>query len=102
MCLILVDKKRINTFMADNQHRHWILPIHLGGDYRPENSELLSPEAHAEAHRLLWEQHGHINDYVVWKSLLAITPEVQALPIAEQNAIRNAERNRIKRELGIV
>ena len=20
--------------MADNQHRHWILPIYLGGDYR--------------------------------------------------------------------
>ena len=48
--------------MADNQHRHWILPIYLGGDYRESNAEWLSPQDHAEAHRLLWEQHGHIKD----------------------------------------
>ena len=88
--------------MADNQHRHWILPIYLGGDYRESNAEWLSPENHAEAHRLLWEQHGHIKDYITWKSLSVITPEVQKLPMAEQEVIRRRERDRIKAELGIV
>lgn len=50
-------------------HRHHILPRHAGGTNAPENIVRLSVADHAEAHRLLYEQHGHWQDYYAWKSL---------------------------------
>lgn len=41
----------------------------MGGPDTPENLVELSVEEHAEAHRKLWEEHGHIQDYCAWKGL---------------------------------
>lgn len=45
----------INTLM---KHIHHIIPKHMGGSDDPANLTELSVEEHAEAHRLLYEQHG--------------------------------------------
>lgn len=47
-------------------HKHHIIPRHAGGTDDPSNLiELTIPE-HAEAHRVLWEQHGRIQDKLAW------------------------------------
>lgn len=50
-------------------HKHHIIPRHMGGSDDPDNLVDLTVENHAEAHRMLWEQHGNIKDYYAWKGL---------------------------------
>jgi len=51
------------------KHKHHIVPRHMGGTDDPTNLIELSPEEHAEAHRKLYEEHGHWQDYVAWQGL---------------------------------
>jgi len=53
-------------------HKHHIIPRHMGGTDNPENIIELSVEDHAEAHRLLFEQHGHWEDYLAWQGLAGL------------------------------
>jgi hypothetical protein len=48
---------------------HHIIPKHMGGTNDPENLIELTVEEHAEAHRKLYEEHGHWQDHVAWKAL---------------------------------
>lgn len=41
----------------------------MGGSDDPSNIIELTIEEHAEAHRKLYEEHGHIQDYLAWKGL---------------------------------
>jgi hypothetical protein len=41
----------------------------MGGTDDPSNLVELTVEEHAEAHRLLWEEHGNVYDYIAWKGL---------------------------------
>lgn len=50
-------------------HKHHIIPKHAGGTDDPSNLILLTVEEHAEAHRLLYEEHGRLQDYYAWKGL---------------------------------
>ena len=50
-------------------HKHHIIPKHMGGTNNPSNLIELTVEEHAEAHRLLWEQYGNWQDNVAWKAL---------------------------------
>ncbi len=50
-------------------HRHHIIPRHAGGTDDPSNIVELTIEEHAEAHRLLYEEHGHWEDKVAWLGL---------------------------------
>jgi len=56
----------INNYM---KHIHHILPQYLGGTDDPSNLIELTVEEHAEAHRLLYEQHGNWQDYCAWQAL---------------------------------
>jgi hypothetical protein len=49
--------------------RHHIVPKHMGGTDDPSNITLLTRSEHAEAHRLLYVQHGKWQDYWAWKFL---------------------------------
>jgi hypothetical protein len=58
-------------------HKHHIIPKHAGGTDHPSNLIALSIEDHAEAHRVLWEQHGLTADFVAWKMLSGKTDEAE-------------------------
>lgn len=51
------------------RHIHHIIPKHAGGTDDPSNLVSLTLEEHAEAHRLLYEKYGRIEDKVAWKAL---------------------------------
>lgn len=50
-------------------HIHHIIPRHMGGSNDPSNLKTVTIPEHAEEHRLLYEEHGHWQDYVAWKCL---------------------------------
>lgn len=50
-------------------HIHHIIPKYLGGTDDPSNLVELTVEQHAEAHRLLYEQHGRLQDKIAWLAL---------------------------------
>ena len=56
----------------DIYHKHHIIPKHAGGTDDPSNIVQLSIEEHAEAHRILFEQYGRIQDKLAWKGLLGM------------------------------
>ena len=53
-------------------HKHHIVPRHMGGSDDASNLVELTIEEHAEAHRMLFEQHGHWQDELAWKGLAGI------------------------------
>jgi len=55
-------------------HKHHIIPKHMGGSDDPNNLIELTIEEHAEAHRVLYEKHGHTQDKVAWLGLAGIMP----------------------------
>jgi hypothetical protein len=59
------------------KHKHHIIPKHAGGSNDPSNLIELSVEDHAEAHRILWEQHGMTADFVAWKMLSGKSSEAE-------------------------
>lgn len=54
------------------KHKHHIVPKHMGGSDDETNLVELSVEEHAEAHRLLYEQYGKIQDKLAWQGLAGI------------------------------
>lgn len=54
------------------KHKHHIIPRHIGGTDDPSNIIELTVEEHAEAHHVLWEQHGRYQDYYAWQGLSGI------------------------------
>ena len=53
-------------------HNHHIIPRHAGGTDDPSNLIRLTIPDHAEAHRVLWEQHGRWQDKNAWKLLQSL------------------------------
>jgi hypothetical protein len=51
------------------KHKHHIIPKHMGGTDDTENLIELTIEEHADAHRILFEKYGKIEDYWAWKGL---------------------------------
>ena len=51
------------------KHKHHIIPRHAGGTNDPSNLILLTITEHAEAHRLLYEEHNRWQDRVAWQTL---------------------------------
>lgn len=51
------------------KHKHHIIPRHAGGTDDQSNIVELTIEEHAEAHRLLYEQHGRQEDKWAWLGL---------------------------------
>jgi hypothetical protein len=51
------------------KHKHHIIPRHMGGTNDRSNLIELTVEEHAEAHRLLYEQHGLLQDKLAWLGL---------------------------------
>lgn len=62
-------------------HWHHIIPKHAGGTDDPSNLVRLTVAEHADAHRLLWEQHGRPEDKLAWLLLSGKTEEAEAARI---------------------
>lgn len=58
--------------MNEPTHIHHIIPKHMGGTDDPSNLIQLTVEEHAEAHRKLYEQYGHLEDKLAWQGLLGL------------------------------
>lgn len=72
------------------KHKHHIVPRHAGGTDDPENIVELTIEEHAEAHRLLWEEHGRWQDRIAWLSLAGkIGHEERLYEIARNSNLGN-------------
>lgn len=65
----------------ETYHWHHIIPKHAGGTDEPSNLVRLTITEHAEAHRLLWEQHGRPEDKLAWLLLAGKTHEAEAARI---------------------
>jgi hypothetical protein len=77
-------------------HKHHIIPRHMGGTDDPSNLVSLTPAEHAEAHRLLYEQHGHWQDYVAWQGLSKLDANFDA---AKQAIIEGGRKGAAKSNL---
>jgi len=63
-------------------HIHHIIPRHMGGTDSPDNLIELTIEQHAEAHRILFEQHGHWQDRVAYLGLSGLLERGEAAQLA--------------------
>jgi len=90
------------------KHIHHILPKYLGGSDDPSNLIELTVEEHAEAHRLLYEQHGNWQDYCAWQSLSGQMGQDEAMfmarsrggrkPMSEESKAKLRESCRLRTE----
>ena len=67
-------------------HKHHIVPRHMGGSGDPENLIELTVEEHAEAHRKLFEEYGHWQDYVAWQGLAGLIPKEELVKRIQSEA----------------
>lgn len=78
-------------------HKHHKIPRHAGGTDSANNIILLTVEQHADAHKLLWEQHGKLQDKLAWKMLSSKTEEAELIRVelsklGFQNMLADPER----------
>lgn len=73
-------------------HKHHIVPKHMGGSDDPSNLIELTVEEHAEAHRKLFEQHGHWQDKIAWQALTGQIGLDEAIQEARGAANRGKKR----------
>ena len=78
--------------METIKHKHHIIPKHAGGSDEPENLIELTIAEHAEAHRLLYEEHGRWQDKIAWEMLSGQIGKEQAVLEAKGAANRGRKR----------
>jgi hypothetical protein len=73
----ITHRNLLNHTYGVMKHKHHIIPKHMNGSSDPSNIISLSVEEHAEAHRILWEEHGKTEDFMAWKMLSGKTEEAE-------------------------
>jgi hypothetical protein len=66
----------------------------MGGTDDPSNLIELSVEEHAEAHKKLFEEHGHWQDYLAWQGLSKIIPREELISMVQSEAAKERLRNK--------
>jgi hypothetical protein len=61
------------------KHKHHIIPKHIGGSNDPSNLIELTIAEHADAHRILYEQYGRIEDKCAWLGLSGLMGKEEIL-----------------------
>ena len=79
----------INNYM---KHIHHIIPRYLGGTDDPSNLIELTVEEHAEAHRLLYEQHGNWQDNCAFLALTGRIGQEEILRMKQGMANKGRKR----------
>lgn len=75
--------------MMTYTHKHHIIPKHIGGPDISTNIVELTIEEHAEAHRILYENHGRWQDYLAWKAISGIIGHEEVIWLANSLAAKN-------------
>lgn len=75
------------------KHTHHIIPKHMGGTDEPNNLIELTIEEHADAHKKLYEEFGHWQDYVAWQGLAKLDEKFDA---AKQAMIEGGKKGAAK------
>lgn len=70
------------------KHKHHIIPKHAGGADDPSNLIELTVEEHAEAHRVLYETYGRIQDKVAYLGLANLAPTAELVYILQTEGMR--------------
>jgi hypothetical protein len=78
------------------KHKHHIIPKHMGGSSDPENIIELSIEEHAEAHRLLYEEHGRPQDYAAWKGLSGMMNKQEIIHFLQSTCSTKSNQERLE------
>lgn len=77
-----------------NTHKHHIIPRHMGGTNDLSNLIELSVADHAEAHRLLYENHGKYEDLYAYQALSGqISSDKARREVCRQRMIANNPTN---------
>lgn len=79
---------RLNKFM---NHKHHIIPKHMGGPDDPSNLVELTVEEHAEAHRKLYEEHGHLQDKLAWLGLLKLIDTAEIVRTLQSEGMKGSK-----------
>jgi hypothetical protein len=85
--------------MAKLLHRHHIIPTHAGGTNDQSNIILLTVTEHAEAHRILYEKHGHWQDKTAWLGLAGIISHEDAVLRAHQSMLGKSHTSETKQKM---
>jgi hypothetical protein len=73
----------------------------MGGTDDPENIILVTPEEHANEHRILYEKYGKIEDYLAWKGLSGLIGKEEIIMTLMQENGKKAGKNAVDKKLGI-
>lgn len=95
-------------------HKHHIIPRHAGGTDDISNIIELTVEAHAEAHKVLYEAHGRWQDKAAWQALsgqitgdearrLAVSKALKGVPKSKEHRakLKEARKSRPSTTLGM-
>lgn len=89
---------RVRVMSKTIYHVHHIIPKHAGGTNDPSNLIKLTIEEHAEAHKILWEQHGKQQDYIAWQALLGNITSEEARIMAVSNALKGVSKSKKQKQ----
>lgn len=70
------------------KHKHHIIPKHAGGTDDPVNLIELTIEEHANAHKVLYEQYGRIQDKVAYMGLLKLAPNAELMYMLRSESMK--------------
>lgn len=75
------------------KHIHHKIPKHMGGTDDSNNLVELTVEEHAEAHKILYEQYGHWQDYCAWQALTGRIGQEEILRMKQGMANKGKKRS---------
>ena len=72
------------------KHKHHIIPKHMGGSDDPSNIVELTVAEHAEAHKKLYEEYGHLQDKLAWQGLLGLISTAEIVHTLQSEGMKGS------------
>lgn len=84
----VIHDKLNNNMKKHVTHSHHIIPQHAGGSNDPDNLVELTVAEHAEAHKILYEQYGRLEDKLAWKGLAGLISTADIVHTLQSEGMR--------------